>query len=84
MPVAVICNPVDGTLPAGTEAGLKNCRNDEDVCVVKFVLNSEQPPASPNNASAAMSHLRETIRTLSSRSMRDAGATKILRGLSGC
>jgi len=34
---------------------------EEDVCDVKFVLNCEHPPASPNTASTAISHLREYI-----------------------
>jgi hypothetical protein len=51
--------------PAGWCAGLRKVRAEEDVWLVKFVLNWEQPPASPNTASAAISHLRETIRTRS-------------------
>jgi hypothetical protein len=54
--------------PAGCCAGLRNVRTEEDVWFVKFVLNWEQPPTDPNTASAAISHLRETIRTRSSSS----------------
>jgi hypothetical protein len=51
--------------PAVTTWGLKYVRIEEDVWLVKFVLNWEQPPTSPNTASPAISHLRETIRTRS-------------------
>jgi len=65
-PFAVIGKPVEGTAPTATEDGLRNVRTEEDVWVVKLVLNWEQPPASPNTTSAAISHLREYIRTRSS------------------
>src|SRR5229473_5934141 len=65
-PFAVIGKPVEGTAPTATEDGLRNVRTEEDVWVVKLVLNWEQPPASPNITSAAISHLREYIRTRSS------------------
>src|ERR1700675_1158941 len=52
--------------PAFAVWGLRNARTEEDVWVVKFVLNWEQPPTIPNTASDAISHLREYIRTRSS------------------
>jgi hypothetical protein len=65
-PFAVMGKPVEGTVPAGTEEGLRNVRTEVEVWVVKFVLNWEHPPASPAITSATISHLREYIRTLSS------------------
>jgi hypothetical protein len=65
-PFAVIGKPVEGTALIGSEAGLRNTRTEVDVWVVKFVLNWEQPAASPNTTSATISHLRENIRTRSS------------------
>jgi hypothetical protein len=62
-PLAVSGNSVP---PAGCCAGLRNVSTEEDVWLVKFVLNWEQPPARPNTASAAISHLREYIQTRSS------------------
>jgi hypothetical protein len=66
MPFAVIGKPVEGTAPTATDAGLRKVRNEVDVWVVKFVLNWEQPPASPTTTSATISHKREYIRTRSS------------------
>jgi hypothetical protein len=65
-PFAVMGKPVEGTVPTATEEGLRNVRTEVDVWVVKFVLNWEQPPASPATTSATISHLREYIRTRSS------------------
>jgi hypothetical protein len=65
-PFAFIGNPVEGTEPTATEDGLRYDRAEVDVWVVKFVLNWEQPPASPATTSAPNSHLREYIRTRSS------------------
>jgi hypothetical protein len=65
-PPAVISNPVEGIVPRSTEDGLRNVRTEEDVWVVKFVLNWEHPPASPATTSAPISQLREYIRTRSS------------------
>jgi hypothetical protein len=62
-PVAVM---VKSESPAFAVWGLRNVRTEEDVWIVKFVLNWEQPPASPITTSAAISHLREYIRTRSS------------------
>jgi len=52
--------------PALAVCGLRNISSEDDVWIVKFVLNWEQPPASPNTTSAAISQLREYIRTRSS------------------
>jgi len=65
-PFAVMGKPVEGTEPTATEDGLRKNRTEEDVWEVKFVLNWEQPPPSPNTTSAPISHLREYIRTRSS------------------
>jgi hypothetical protein len=51
---------------------------DEFVCVVRFVLNVEQPHASTIAASVRMSHFREDIRTQSpSRMVRGAASQSI-------
>jgi hypothetical protein len=65
-PLAVIGKPVEGTAPTAAEAGLRNMSVEDDVCVVKFVLNWEQPPTTPNTISATIRRLREYIRTRSS------------------
>jgi hypothetical protein len=52
--------------PAFAVWGLRNDRNEDDVWLVKFVLNWEQPPTKPDIASAAIIHLHEYIRTRSS------------------
>jgi len=62
-PVAVM---MKSESPAFAVWGLRNVRAEEDVWIVRFVLNWEQPPASPNTTSAAISQLREYIRTRSS------------------
>src|SRR6267378_3312752 len=62
-PVAVM---VKLESPALAVCGLRNISSEDDVWTVKFVLNWEQPPASPNTTSAVISQLREYIRTRSS------------------
>jgi len=62
-PVAVMVKSVS---PAFAVCGLRNVSVEVDVWIVKFVLNWEQPPASPDTTSAAIRQLREYIRTRSS------------------
>src|SRR6266550_3670264 len=62
-PVAVM---VKSESPAFAVWGLRNVSVEEDVWMVKFVLNCEQPPTSPNATSVAINQLREYIRTRSS------------------
>jgi hypothetical protein len=61
---------VNAGSPAFTVWGFKYATDEEDVWMVRFVLNWEQPPARPTTVSAAMSHLRETIRTRSPLNLR--------------
>lgn len=74
LPLAVMGKPPDGTLPNVAVAGLRNVRNDEEVCVVKFVLYSLQPMPSPNTMmTAAINQLREGIQERSSRAIYNSG-----------
>jgi hypothetical protein len=45
--------------------GDKYVMDDEDVCTVRFVLNSEHADDSAHAITAAISHLREYIQTRS-------------------
>src|SRR5579864_5243879 len=62
-PFAVMVKPAS---PAVAVCGLRNDSDEEEVWVVRLVLNSEQPPTSPSTTSDATSQLREYIRTRSS------------------
>jgi hypothetical protein len=76
VPLAVIVKPPPPTVAVW---GLRNVSVDDDVWVVRLVLNSEQADASPHATNATISHLREHIRTRSSRATRrKTGQTKTL------
>jgi hypothetical protein len=65
-PLAVIVNPCPPTV---AELGLTKVSTDEDVWMERFVLYWEQADASPHTTNATTSHLREHIRTRSSRAI---------------
>jgi hypothetical protein len=82
VPLAVIVKPPP---PVVAVWGLKNDNVEDDVCTLRLVLNSEQAEASPHATNATISHLREHIRTRSSRATRrKAGQTKTPSEQSGC
>src|ERR1700680_1662531 len=63
-PLAVIVKPCP---PALAVWGLTNVSLEEEVWMERFVLYWEQADASPHATNATISHLREHIRTRSSR-----------------
>jgi len=78
-PFAVIVKPC---APALTVLGLTKDSTEADVWTLRFVLNSEHAEASPHATSATISHLREHIRTRSSRPFRrQSGQAKAGCGL---
>jgi hypothetical protein len=64
VPFAVIVKLCDPTV---AELGLTNVRVEEDVWMERFVLYCEQAEVSPHAISTRINHLREHIRTRSSR-----------------
>ena len=74
-PLAVIVKPAP---PATAVPGLRNDSEEEDVWSVRFVLYWEHADASPHATNATISHLREHIRTRSSRAtQQNARQTKM-------
>jgi FAD synthase len=65
-PFAVIVKPCPPTVAV---LGLTKERTEEEVCRERFVLYWEQAEASAHATNATMSHLRENIRTRSSRAI---------------
>src|SRR5271166_3066504 len=65
-PLAVIVKPC---APAVTALGLTNVSEEEDVWTERLVLYCEQAEARPQASNATISHLREHIRTRSSRAI---------------
>jgi hypothetical protein len=65
-PVAVI---VKAGSPTSLELGLMKVRTEEEVWMERLVLYSEQADASAHAKNATISHLREHIRTRSSRAI---------------
>lgn len=65
-PLAVIVKP---WLPTVAVLGLTYVSVEEEVWMERFVLYSEQADASPHATNATISHLREYIRTRSSRAI---------------
>lgn len=65
-PLAVIVKPC---VPAVAALGLTNVSEEDDVWMERLVLYCEQAEASPQATSATISHLREHIRTRSSRAI---------------
>ena len=64
VPFAVIVKLCDPTV---AELGLTNERTEDDVWMERFVLYCEQAEASPHAIMTRINHLREHIRTRSSR-----------------
>jgi hypothetical protein len=64
--LAVIVKPWP---PTTAVLGLTNASVEEDVWMERLVLYSEQADASPHATNATISHLREHIRTRSSRAI---------------